>query len=166
MMHESRPCRSVTLVLLVASSLLVGCPAEEEDFSTAVCQAMSAADTIEVTAVDEVHFNDEMFVTKDLDAARVNVIVGLSDAVSTFVEAAVNEPSTGMLFAATAGVVGGWRREAEPAELADATPYDACSSEIPEHWLLGEMDTMVDYHVEFSPTEEDEVRLLLVSIAQ
>ena len=160
--HVPAPPWFVVLLLIVS-----GCPADDQDeFEASVCEAMTTADTLEVTAIEEVYFNDEVFVTKELEAARVNVIVGLSGALPTYVEAAVDAPSTGMLFAATEGVVGGWWREDEPAEMGAAVPYDNCPDEIPDHWVLGEMEGMVDYHVEFSPTEQDEVRLLLVAIAQ
>lgn len=145
--------------------VLAGCEQEIEelDLDTVVCDSMTDGETTEVSAMDDIYFNDHVFVVKDLHTVRVNVITDLSSGIPTYVRAALDETSGAVLYADTAGVVFDWWEEDEVSGLPDPQAHGSCPDEIPETWDLGEMAEGLDYHVEFAPTDVTELRLLLVT---
>jgi hypothetical protein len=153
------------LVLLPAALLVVaGCPGEtpEPTLDEWACDLIGSDDTSAVTAGLEPYFDDDLFVAKQTDSARVNVVTGRSADDPTFVGVALDEQASVRLYADAAEALVGWWVEHDEDTLPAGTPHEGCPDAIGEQWTLGPFEPMVEYHLQLAASDAAELRLLVL----
>ncbi len=153
-----------TLLVAVVVWAAWGCPTDEPEptLDEWACELIGGDETSAVTAGLEPYFDDDLFVAKDPENARVNVVTGLSAADETFVGLALDESASVRVYVDTPGAVVGWWVGHDEDTLPAPSDNDGCPDDVAEQWSLGPFEPMVEYHLVLAPTDLAELRLLVL----